>query len=64
MSVRKDLTGIIYHAWMVESYAYNVKTHAYWNVICKCGSEHVLDGCTIRNNTAAKKCEQCKRYGN
>lgn len=44
-----DLTGRKFGQWTVKSRAESKKGNVYWNCICSCGTQKVVQGGTLKN---------------
>lgn len=59
----KDITNLKFGKISVKSLAY-IKKHAFWNCICDCGNECVVDGSKLRSgSTKSCGCLQKSRKG-
>lgn len=44
---RKDLSGMVFGYITVKDYAYTKNSKAYWNCVCKCGSERLITSSSL-----------------
>lgn len=62
--VKSDLTGKRFGRWEVIGYSHHVRTQAYWNSRCDCGTERAVSGPEMaRGNSVSCGCYMREKNG-